>query len=130
MLVDGGVRVQTLLADTVISALYAFQMIVQGPSGVSLLTCALAGAVIRTYNDREATAVLGNLAVALIFLVDSFLIGFLVARDPFFANYYPATYLVVVTPAICWAIHVPLGMLAMRLGARAFEYVDTHAHHR
>ena len=119
---------QTLLADTVISALYALQMIVQGPSGVSVLACVLAGAVIRTYHDRESSSILGTLAVGLIFLVDSFLIGFLVARDPFFANYYPATYLVVVTPAICWAIHVPLGLFAMRLGMRAQEYLESGTH--
>jgi hypothetical protein len=119
--------VLTLLVDVAISVLYAFQMLVQGPSGISLLTCALVGAVLRSYNDRESAATLGNLAVGLIFLVDSFLIGFFVARDPFLADYYPATYLVVVTPAICWAIHTPLGLLAMQLGMRVLEWVDHHA---
>ncbi len=114
------------LIEVVVSVVYAFANLVIGWSGLALLTCSLVGALVRLRLDRESTVFLGSIAVGLILLLDSVLIGFKIASELRVGVDDPdSPYLPVLMAVVAWLVHLPMGCWALRLGVKALERHET-----
>ena len=119
------------LIEVAVSIVYAFASLVIGWSGVALVLCGLAGALLRLRFDRESAIVLGSMAGGLIFLFDSVLIGFKIGSamrigvdDPD-SPYWP-----VLVAVVAWLVHLPMGYWAVRLGIKTLEWFETRSAQR
>jgi hypothetical protein len=56
--------VRTVAVELLFALIYAVALILEGPTGVSLLLCALVGAVLRLRFDRDSAIFIGNVVVA------------------------------------------------------------------
>jgi hypothetical protein len=108
--------------EVVVSIAYAFASLMIEWSGVALVVCGLAGALLRLRYDRESAIILGSLAAGLIFAIDSVLIGFAIAADLRVGVDDPdSPYLPVLVAVVAWLVHLPMGYWAVRLGIKALE---------
>ena len=110
------------LIEVAVSIVYAFASLVLDWSGVALLVCGLAGALLRWRYDRESAIFLGGIAVGLIFLLDTVLIGFRIGSELRVGVDDPdSPYLPVLVAVVAWLVHLPMGYWAVRLGIKATE---------
>ena len=108
--------------DLIVSIVYALGIIWFGPTKISLLLCAITASLIRLRYDHASTIRLSAVAVCLILLVDSVMIGIDLPAN-MYSEFGPnPPYYVLLVPAIAWVVHLPLGLLAARLSVVLLEF--------
>lgn len=108
--------------EVAVSVIYAFATLVIGWSGVALLLCAVVGALLRLRFDRASVCFVGGIAVGVILLVDSVLIGSTIGSEMRVGVDDPdPPYLPVLVAVVAWLVHLPMGLWVLRLGTRAIE---------
>jgi len=108
--------------DLIVSIVYALGIIWFGPTKISLLLCAITASLIRLRYDHASTIQLSTVAVCLILLVDSVMIGIDLPADMYSELGPNPPYYVILVPAIAWVIHLPLGLLAAWLSITLLEF--------
>ena len=119
------------LIEVAVSIVYAFASLVLDWSGVALVICGLTGALLRRRFDRESVIFIGSIAVGLIFLLDSVLIGFKIGSELRVGVDDPdSPYLPVLVAFVAWLVHLPMGYWAVRLGIKATELIEMRSAQR
>lgn len=96
-------------------------------SGIGIILCAVAGALVRNSYEHESAKLLGGIAAALIVTVTSIMLGVQIGSAPRDVDDAEPRYYAWMAPMVAWPIHFLLGLGASRLGLRATEALQARA---
>lgn len=111
------------LFDLFMGVVFALGTIIFASTGVILVLCAVAAALLRRRYDRESSIYLGNISAALLLVLDGVIFGVILSFEPIDVDDAVPRYYIWMMPLIGWLIHLPMGLGMVRLGIRLMERI-------
>lgn len=111
------------LFDLFMGVVFAIGTIFFASTGVILVLCAVAAALLRRRYDRESSISLGNIGAALLLVLDGIIFGVILSFEPTDVDDAVPRYYIWMMPLIGWFIHLPMGLGMVRVGVRLMERI-------
>lgn len=108
----------SILFDLLMAVVLSVGIIVFGPTGMTLLLCAVVGGLLRLRFDHESAVFLGSWATGLLLAIDSVIFAIILASEPTGIDDTMPRYYIILVPLVGWFVHLPIGLLLVRLGVR------------